>query len=73
VENPDREEKIIRFGCGSLFGLVVAFWTLCNHAGPIWTMWIAVIAGAMLLFGYLAMKWGDKFWQIAFNNWWWWI
>jgi Na+-driven multidrug efflux pump len=59
---PDRLDKQIRFGCGFLFGLPLGFLlalkTLMESAGALTTLTLAIAC----LCGWLAMRYGDKFW-----------
>jgi hypothetical protein len=69
MEPPDRLEKGIRFGCGFLFGCVVATGALLT------SLWSghAVAAGCVLvgLFcGGAAVRFGDRFWENVLR---WWI
>jgi len=70
VEPPDRLEKGIRFGCGFVFGCVVAV------GGLLSSLWsgqfiAALILTAGLIGGYAAMRLGDRFWE-HLRRWWWW-
>jgi hypothetical protein len=66
---PDPMEKRMRFGCGFLCGLVLGFFGTLrvmykimywyNSAGLVIS--IAVISA--LISGWLALKYGDRFWQ----------
>jgi hypothetical protein len=70
VEPPDRLEKRIRFGCGFLFGFVSAVGALLSSlsSGREIAVWV-LIAG--LICGYVAMRWGDRFWD-GLRRWGWW-
>jgi hypothetical protein len=61
VEPPDRLEKRIRFGCGFLLGCLVAAGALMTLIGGY--IIVASCLAAGLLLGYLAMKFGDSFWE----------
>ena len=73
MEPPDRLEKRIRFGCGFLFGLLVAgaitrllsVFTVNGYYG------LAVFVGAGVAFGWLAMRYGDEFWLGLRDLWRW--
>ena len=73
MEPPDPLEKRIRFGCGFTFGLLIT--ALC---GLFWLVSTAyyVVAIALLvaiIFGVLAMRYGDRFWY-SMKSWlWWWF
>ena len=61
MEPPDRLEKGIRFGCGFVFGCVVTLGAVASFIDE-----LALVASCLAvpaLFGYLAMKYGDRFWE----------
>ena len=62
MEPPDRLEKGIRFGCGSLFGCL--FTVAGGLTYSLWNMHylVATCIVVALLCGYGAMKFGDRFW-----------
>ena len=70
---PERADKQIRFGCGFLFGCGAGFLVALRHlvesAGPLagWTLAAGVICG------WLAMRYGDRFWTDLLHrlSWWW--
>ena len=69
---PDPSEKSIRFGCGFVFGGVVAFLfalrEMAEIAGPFW----AFVLGVAVVFGVSAVRYGDAFWHAAvdwFRGW----
>ncbi|OPY73021.1 MAG: hypothetical protein A4E64_02718 [Syntrophorhabdus sp. PtaU1.Bin058] len=68
---PDRLEKGIRFGCGSLLGIglgiIVFFRFFLGHLSWI----IPCLVGAVVC-GFLAMRYGDNFWRKAIRYWYWW-
>ncbi len=69
---PDKEEKIIRFGCGAVLGAVVGLYLAFRFiALPFGTVAV-IVAGAVVLCGYLALRYGDAFWHRFLQNWWWW-
>lgn len=61
---PDRQEKGTRFGCGALvgvpLGISLAMDWLRNDSMPAGVL--VVIASAVLI-GFLAMRYGDYFWE----------
>jgi|JI6StandDraft_1071083.scaffolds.fasta_scaffold00936_7 hypothetical protein len=60
---PDASEKRIRFGCGFIFGGMVGFLVVAREIQEVTgTFWAAVICIA-LLSGYLALRYGDEFWE----------
>ncbi len=71
MEPPDAQEKTIRFGCGFVFGVVLVVgssvtWSLVSHY---YYLAAAVIVG--VLFGLLALHYGDTFWE-RLSHWLWW-
>ena len=72
MEPPDTQEKVIRFGCGFVFGaLLVAgssiTWSLASHY---YYVAAAIIVG--MSFGLLALRYGDAFWGRLSHWLWWW-
>lgn len=69
---PDGCEKLIRFGCGLVFGGLVLLFTLPQilslEAGQ---LWIAVGLGAVIC-GLLAMRYGDDFYAHMSQLFHWW-
>lgn len=69
---PDPLEQKVRFGCGSVLGLVlglslaVRWWP--STAGTL----LLVVIGALLC-GWMALKYGDGFWTNYVTRWlrWW--
>lgn len=59
--NPDKEELRIRFGCGALLGLAIAIRAI-GHLN--FTGWFFAFLVAYL-FGSLARKYGDVFWDFV--------
>jgi len=73
MEPPDPLEKRIRFGCGFVFGLLVGagltrLLSLVNVGGY---YGLALLVTAGVVFGWVAMKYGDDFW-FALSEWFWW-
>jgi len=66
---PDKFEKGIRFGCGSVFGFVLGLY-LFLHLFLSERTTIAIIAVFAIVFicGFWAMKKGDRFWY-SIKNW----
>jgi hypothetical protein len=69
---PDKAEKITRFGCGALFGVVIGIGLAIRFAFSSLGFIAAIIVGAILICGYLALKFGDEFWP-SIKDWWWWL
>jgi hypothetical protein len=69
---PDSFEKRLRFGCGFVFGGLVAFFVglreLAAFTGTFW----AVVAGVAVVSGFLAVRYSDAFWN-GVSDWfrWW--
>jgi uncharacterized membrane protein YccC len=59
---PDRVERVVRFGCGSIvglmFGLAVALYTVISTASGL--AWLAGLFA--VVFGVLAVRFDDRFW-----------
>jgi hypothetical protein len=69
-KKPDREEKVIRFGCGSIFGLFIGLTISLDLSGS-WAAPIAIVIAITL--GAMAVKHGDRFWEKVaewWNPWW---
>ncbi len=73
MESPSSTEKVIRFGCGFFFGVIViglggarAFY----YRGD---SFLAFILIAALIFGLAAMRYGDSFWRALKNFGTWWV
>lgn len=70
---PDKPEKTIRFGCGAVAGFILGFYLF-----DIWLLsssFITLIAVAGLIgliFGSLAVRYGDYFWE-RLKDWLWWL
>jgi uncharacterized membrane protein len=68
----DALEKKIRIGCGALAGLAVGasvgIVALGLRAGALW----AFVGLAVMVFAFLALRWGDRFWLhlIGVIRWW---
>ena len=72
MEEPDRTEKGIRFGCGFTFGLLVGFFTAARYIYQS-VGWLATVTFAVaILCGFLAMQYGDEFWY-SLKDWFWWL
>jgi thiamine transporter ThiT len=76
LEPPDRAEKVIRFGCGFVAGVFVV--GVGGITIFLWSRYYAVTACLIvgLVFGLLALKYGDAFWESEWfrriwSGWWW--
>ena len=76
-KKPDREEKVIRFGCGSIFGLLIGLtialklsWGLFRTCS--WAVAIPIAIAITITLGAIAVKHVDRFWEkIAdWTPWW---
>lgn len=69
---PNSFEKRLRFGCGFVFGAIVAFFVIIRgvaaFSGTFWAVVVVVAIG----FGFFAMRYGDRFWH-GVSDWfrWW--
>ena len=59
----DQFEKRLRFGCGFVFGAVVAFFVIAREVASFTGGFWAAVAAVAILFGFLAMRYGDEFWR----------
>ena len=71
MENPDALEKGIRFGCGFFFGLLVAFSNVLFFSVRNGYYYAAALLVASVVFGLLAVRYGDDLWE-HLRKWWWW-
>jgi hypothetical protein len=72
IEEPDRTTKGIRFGCGALLGSICGLSFALYSLEPTTRNIIAACLAFIGLFGTLAVKFGDRFWeQISRVLWWW--
>lgn len=69
---PDRLEKQIRFACGFLVGLALAFFGAIRVMHAFTSFFWALVFGIAFLFGYFAMRRGDPFWYGLSNFFRWW-
>jgi hypothetical protein len=68
VEPPDRLEKGIRFGCGFSFGVVFLIGCFLKSLWDVHRILAVCVLGG-LVFGYVAMRAGDAFWE-SLLEWW---
>ena len=71
---PDPIEKKIRFGCGFLVGLIIGFLEFARityryDSGGLIISLAVILA---LVCGWLALKYGDRFWEEALRRCRWW-
>lgn len=69
---PDQLEKGIRFGCGLVAGAILGgLGALYSLADDLFTC-VLLGAGMALLFGVLAVRYGDRFWYgLRHLRWFW--
>ena len=70
---PDPLEKKVRFGCGFLFGLLVGFFEAARYLYrhyPASMLTTGIVVGALIC-GWLAMRYGDRFWFSMLGTRWW--
>jgi uncharacterized membrane protein YccC len=63
MEQPDALERRIRFGCGSLLGLILGFAIALNWFVHGWGVFLLLLASHALICGWLATRYGDRFWH----------
>ena len=69
---PDQLEKGIRFGCGLVAGAILGvLGALSTLADGLFTC-VLLGAGTALLFGVLALRYGDRFWYGLRHLLWFW-
>lgn len=66
-EKPDATGKIIRFGCGAIFGFLLGFDFVYFGFSMLSASLIVGIVAA-IIFGILALRYGDRFWE-RLTNW----
>jgi hypothetical protein len=62
-------EKIMRFGCGAFFGVLVALFIVFKFTLSSFGLITAIVVLAMFACGILALKYGDEFWR-EIKDWW---
>ena len=69
---PDSFEKRLRFGCGFVFGALVAFLVVLRELAAFSGTFWAIVVAVAVIFGFLAVRYGDAFWQ-GVSDWmrWW--
>ncbi|HEX8396881.1 MAG TPA: hypothetical protein VF644_05615 [Pyrinomonadaceae bacterium] len=66
-EKPDATGKIIRFACGAIFGFLLGFDFVYFGFSTLSASSIVGILAA-IIFGILAVRYGDRFWE-RLTNW----
>lgn len=64
----DTFEKVTRFVCGALLGVFVGFYVAFRFTLLSFGLTTAIIVGAVLTCGFLALKFGDEFWHAVFGT-----
>jgi hypothetical protein len=62
-EKPDTTEKAVRFGCGAIFGFLLFFYFGFSTLPANFVIGIL----AAIIFGILAVRRGDRFWERLAN------
>lgn len=65
---PSKGEKITRFICGALLGFFVGIFFVARLRLLVLEIAIIVVLGAVLICGFLALKYGDEFWHSIFQR-----
>ncbi len=61
---PDKPEKIIRFGCGAAIGFILCFYLFDTWLLSSSFFTLITVAGLIaLILGDLAIRYGDYFWE----------
>ena len=60
---PDAFEKRLRFVCGFLFGGAISFLVIAQEVTDFTGVFWPSVAAAAIIFGILAMRYGDRFWR----------
>ncbi len=69
---PDPLERKIRFGCGFIFGLVLGLLEFARTMYKSVGLVAVLTVMAALVCGWLALKYGDRFWYGILQRWRWW-
>jgi hypothetical protein len=70
VKKPDALEKGLRFGCGASLGLLLTLMVWLRWRDYSGTVFFTLLAGYVVICGWLATRYGDRFWERA-KNWLW--
>jgi hypothetical protein len=74
--NPDPEPDLlgkgIRFGCGFVFGGVLAFFVALRELAQNLDFFWLIVGGAAVFAGIAAVRFGDSFWHAASRWFRWW-
>lgn len=61
----DEAEKVTRFGCGALLGVIVGIMLVITFTLSNFGFIVATVVAAVMVSGLLALKYGDEFWYSA--------
>jgi hypothetical protein len=64
---PGRLERGLRFGCGSVFGVVLGFLIAAQFVHPGWHAAL-IILPIVVGCGLAAARWGDEFWRVVIDS-----
>lgn len=65
--SPEADARLgaaVRFGCGLIFGILFALFLGLVEMGTTMGAVLLILAGSALVFGWLSMVWGDRFWRL---------
>jgi uncharacterized protein YacL len=71
MATPDRQDTIVRVGCGAVVGLIVGFALLVSTVSYLANSivgLILIVAGSMVVCAAMAWRFGDRFFQ-ALHKW----
>jgi uncharacterized membrane protein YccC len=68
---PDRTERRVRFVFGAAFGFLMGFFFAPRVTNSGWLAVLYIVATG-IVFGFLARRYGDRFWANVWRLWWWW-
>jgi uncharacterized membrane protein len=63
-----RSEKVTRIGCGAVFGIFFGFFLVIKFALSSFGAIAGIVALAICVCAYLALKYGDEFWYSIFGR-----
>jgi hypothetical protein len=68
-DKPDILEKVIRFICGAILGIIfgVIYGIQFGQVYNSFPLFYLILGLLVVLFGFLAMKFGDNFWKNVFK------
>ena len=72
TERPARFAWRLRFGCGSLVGIILALAAVAQFIQPGWRAGLIILPIAVGC-GLLAARWGDQFWCAVIDSFPWFV